>query len=153
MGLSMMFYYRRNLGNIPMSIQRAMHKQAMRDAYPHAYSDDELNAIADKKIQNGEPYEEELLYLRNAHAIHEYLVKHLANGVDNADFGPYEVPINLIKRLVIRGRYISKYRITPANYPYPKLLIEQWEKIVEVFSPIVENPELYPDPIIYEGTW
>ena len=26
MGLSMMFYY-------PMSIQRAMHKQAMRDAY------------------------------------------------------------------------------------------------------------------------
>lgn len=54
---------------------------------------------------------------------------------------------------MIRGRYISKYRITPANYPYPKLLIEQWEKIVEVFSPIVENPELYADPIIYEGTW
>ena len=54
---------------------------------------------------------------------------------------------------MIRGRYISKYRITPANYPYPKLLIEQWEKIVEVFSPIVENPELYPDPVIYEGTW
>ena len=123
MGLSMMFYYRRNLGNIPMSIQRAMHKQAMRDAYPHAYSDDEIDAIVDKKIQNGEPYEEELLYLRNAHAIHEYLVKHLAGGVDNTDFGPYEVPIDLIKRLVIRGRYISKYRITPANYPYPKLLI------------------------------
>lgn len=153
MGLSMMFYYRRNLGNIPMSIQRAMHKQAMRDAYPHAYSDDELDAIADKKIANNEPYEEELLYLRNAHAIHEYLIKHLADGVDNTDFGPYEVPIDLIKRLVIRGRYISKYRITPANYPYPKLLIEQWEKIVEVFSPIVENPELYPDPVIYEGTW
>lgn len=52
-----------------------------------------------------------------------------------------------------RGKYVSKYRITPANYPYPKLLIEQWEKIVEVFSPIAENPELYPDPIIYEGTW
>lgn len=153
MGLSMMFYYRRNLGNIPMSIQRAMHKQAMRDAYPHAYSDDELDAIADKKIANNEPYEEELLYLRNAYAIHEYLIKHLTGGVDNADFGPYEVPIDLIKRLVIRGRYINKYRITPANYPYPKLLIEQWEKIVEVFSPIVENPELYPDPIIYEGTW
>lgn len=47
-----------------MSIQRAMHKQAMRDAYPHAYSDDELDAIADKKMQNNEPYEEELLYLR-----------------------------------------------------------------------------------------
>lgn len=153
MGLSMMFYYRRNLGNIPETIQRAMHKQAMRDAYPHAYSDDELDAIADKKIANNEPYEEELLYLRNAYAIHEYLIKHLTGGVDNADFGPYEVPINLIKRLVIRGRYISKYRITPANYPYPKLLIEQWEKIVEVFSPIVENPELYPDPVIYEGTW
>lgn len=153
MGLSMMFYYRRNLDGIPMSIQRAMHKQAMRDAYPHAYSDDELDAIADKKMQNNEPYEEELLYLRNAHAIHEYLIKHLTGGVDNTDFGPYEVPIDLIKRLVIRGRYISKYRITPANYPYPKLLIEQWEKIVEVFSPIVENPELYPDPVIYEGTW
>ena len=153
MGLSMMFYYRRNLNGIPESIQRAMHKQAMRDAYPHAYSDDELDAIADKKMQNNEPYEEELLYLRNAHAIHEYLVKHLAGGVDNADFGPYEVPIDLIKRLVIRGRYISKYRITPANYPYPKLLIEQWEKIVEVLSPVIENPELYTDPIVYEGTW
>ena len=153
MDLSMMFYYRRNLGNIPMSIQRAMHKQAMRDAYPHVFSDENLSEIVNKKIANNEPYEEELLYLRNAHAIHEYLVKHLADGIDNADFGPYEVPIDLIKRLVIRGRYINKYRITPANYPYPKLLIEQWEKIVEVFSPIVENPELYPDPIIYEGTW
>lgn len=153
MGLSMMFYYRRNLDGIPMSIQRAMHKQAMRDAYPHVFSDEDLSEIVDKKIANNEPYEEELLYLRNAHAIHEYLVKHLANGVDNADFGPYEISIDLIKRLVIRGRYISKYRITPANYPYPKLLIEQWEKIVEVFSPIAENPEIYPDPIVYEGTW
>ena len=153
MGLSMMFYYRRNLDGIPMSIQRAMHKQAMRDAYPHVFSDADLDEIVDKKIQNGEPYEEELLYLRNAHAIHEYLIKHLANGVDNADFGPYEVPIDHIKRLVTKGKYVSKYRITPADYPYPKLLIEQWEKIVEVFSPIVENPELYPDPVIYEGTW
>lgn len=153
MGLSMMFYYRRNLGNIPMSIQRAMHKQAMRDAYPHVFSDEDLSEIVDKKIANNEPYEEELLYLRNAHAIHEYLIKHLADGVDNTDFGPYEVPIDLIKRLVTRGKYVSKYRITPANYPYPKLLIEQWEKIVEVFSLIVENPELYPDPVIYEGTW
>lgn len=153
MGLDMYLSYRRNLDGIPMSIQRAMRKQAMRDAYLHVFSDEDLSEIVDKKIQNGEPYEEELLYLRNAHAIHEYLVKHLANGVDNMDFGPYEVPIDLIKRLVIRGMYISKYRITPANYPYPKLLIEQWEKIVEIFSPIVENPELYTDPIIYEGTW
>jgi hypothetical protein len=56
MSLSMMFYYRRNLNGIPESIQRAMHKQAMRDAYPHAYSDDELDAIADKKMQDNEPY-------------------------------------------------------------------------------------------------
>lgn len=28
MGLSMMFYYRRNLNGVPMSIQRAMPKQA-----------------------------------------------------------------------------------------------------------------------------
>ena len=153
MGLDMYLSYRRNLDGIPETIQRAMRKQAMRDAYPHVFSDEDLNEIVDKKIQNDEPYEEELLYLRNAHAIHEYLIKHLAGGIDNADFGPYEVPIDVIKRLVTRGRYVSKYRITPANYPYPKLLIEQWEKIVEVFSPIAENPELYPDPIIYEGTW
>ena len=153
MGLDMYLSYRRNLDGIPMSIQRAMYKQAMRDAYPHVFSDADLDEIVDKKIANNEPYEEELLYLRNAHAIHEYLIKHLAGGVDNANFGPYEVPIDLIKRLVTRGKYVSKYRITPADYPYPKLLIEQWEKIVEVFSPIVENPELYPDPIIYEGTW
>lgn len=153
MGLDMYLSYRRNLNGVPMSIQRAMHKQAMRDAYPHVFSDADLDEIVDKKIQNDEPYEEELLYLRNAHAIHEYLIKHLAGGVDNTDFGPYEVPIDLIKRLVTRGRYVSKYRITPADYPYPKLLIEQWEKIVEVFSPIAENPELYSDPIVYEGTW
>ena len=48
MGLSMMFYYRRNLDGIPMSIQRAMHKQAMRDAYPHVFSDNDLNDIVDK---------------------------------------------------------------------------------------------------------
>lgn len=153
MGLDMYLSYRRNLDGIPETIQRAMRKQAMRDAYPHVFSDEDLSEIVDKKIQNGEPYEEELLYLRNAHAIHEYLVKHLADGVDNADFGPYEVPIDVIKRLVTRGKYVSKYRITPAHYPYPKLLIEQWEKIVEVFSPIVENPDLYPDPVIYEATW
>ena len=98
MGLDMHLSYRRNLGNIPMSIQRAMHKQAMRDAYPHVFSDVDLNEIVDKKIQNDEPYEEELLYLRNAHAIHEYLIKHLAGGIDNADFGPYEVPIDVISR-------------------------------------------------------
>lgn len=153
MGLDMYLSYRRNLDGIPKTIQRAMRKQAMRDAYPHVFSDADLDEIVDKKIQNGEPYEEELLYLRNAHAIHEYLVKHLAGGVDNADFGPYEVPIDVIKRLVTRGKYVSKYRIVPADYPYPKLLIEQWEKIVEVFSPIVDNPELYPDPVIYEATW
>ena len=153
MGLDIYLSYRRNLDGIPETIQRAMRKQAMRDAYPHVFSDADLDEIVDKKIQNGEPYEEELLYLRNAHAIHEYLIKHFAGDVDNADFGPYEVPIDLIKRLVTRGKYVSKYRITPADYPYPKLLIEQWEKIVEVFSPVIENPELYPDPIIYEGTW
>ena len=153
MGLDMYLSYRRNLDGIPETIQRAMHKQVMRDAYPHVFSDEDLSEIVDKKIANNEPYEEELLYLRNAHGIHEYLVKHLADGVDNADFGPYEVSIDLIKKLVTRGRYVSKYRIVPADYTYPKLLIEQWEKIVKVFSPIVDNPELYPDPVIYEATW
>lgn len=153
MTMSATFYYRRNIDSVPDTIKQVMHKQAMRDAYPHVFSDEDLSEIVDKKIANNEPYEEELLYLRGAYAIHEYLIKHLAGGVDNADFGPYEVPIGLIRRLVTRGRYISKYRIPPANYPYPKLLIAQWEKIVEVFSPIVENPELYPDPVIYEGTW
>lgn len=50
MGLSMMFYYRRNLDGIPMSIQRAMHKQAMRDAYPHVFSDADLDEIVDKRM-------------------------------------------------------------------------------------------------------
>lgn len=74
------------------------------------FSDTDLDEIVDKKIANNEPYEEELLYLRNAHAIHEYLVKHLAGGVDNADFGPYEVPIDLIKRLVTRGKLSLRTR-------------------------------------------
>ena len=107
MGLSMMFYYRRNLNGIPMSIQRAMRKQAMRDAYPHVFSDENLNEIVDQKIQNNEPYEEELLYLRNAMAIHEFLVGELTGGVDAADFGPYEIPTNLIRKLVLKGEYVS----------------------------------------------
>ena len=47
MGLSMMFYYRRNLNGIPESIQRAMHKQAMRDrTAPRSFSCDSAQSIS-----------------------------------------------------------------------------------------------------------
>ena len=66
MTMSATFYYRRNIDSVPDTIKRVMHKQAMLDAFPHVFSDDELNDIVNKKIQNGEPYEETLLYLRGA---------------------------------------------------------------------------------------
>lgn len=62
MGLDMYLSYRRNLNGVPMSIQRAMHKQAMRDAYPHVFSDADLDEIVDKKIQNDELYADPIIY-------------------------------------------------------------------------------------------
>ena len=153
MTMSATFYYRRNIDSVPDTIKRVMHKQAMLDAYPHVFSDDELNGIVDKKMNNGDVYEEQLLYLRNAMAIHEFLVGELTGGVDAADFGPYVIPTNLIRKLVLKGEYVSKYRLIPQGYPYPTRFIEQWEKIVEIFKPIVNNPDDYPDAIVYEASW
>ena len=74
MTMSATFYYRRNIDSVPDTIKRVMHKQAMLDAYPHVFSDADLDEIVDKKMNNGEPYEETLLYLRGARAIHKFLV-------------------------------------------------------------------------------
>ena len=85
MTMSATFYYRRNIDSVPDTIKRVMHKQAMLDAYPHVFSDDELNDIVNKKIQNGEPYEETLLYLRGARAIHKFLIDIAAEGIDTQE--------------------------------------------------------------------
>ena len=154
MSLSSSFYYRRNIDNSTDELKRSMYKQAMLDAFgPHVFSDDKMDKIANKKINNGDVHEEQLLYLRNAMAIHEFLVGELTGGVDAADFGPYVIPTNLIKKLVLKGEYVSKYRLIPQGYPYPTRFIEQWEKIVEIFKPIVNNPDDYSDAIVYEASW
>lgn len=169
MSLSAIFYYRRNIDSVPDTIKRVMYKQAMIDAYPHVFSDDELNEIVDKKLQNGEPYEEELLYLKNAYAIHKFLIDEITDGVDNDE--PIQVTINVLKNLVERSETILNSGIADDGSladplaaslllpidddfvftsDYDKRYVDDLKKIVKVFKPIVEHPESYPDPIVYE---
>lgn len=172
MTMSATFYYRRNIDSVPDTIKRVMYKQAMIDAYPHVFSDDELNEIVDKKMNNGEPYEEELLYLRGAKAIHKFLIDEITNGVNTDE--PIQVTIDILKNLVERSETILNSGIADDESladtlaaslllpiddgfvftsDYNKRYVDTLKKIVEVFKPIIEHPEIYPDPIVYEGTW
>jgi hypothetical protein len=170
--MSATFYYRRNIDSVPDTIKRVMYKQAMIDAYPHVFSDDELNEIVDKKMNNGEPYEEELLYLRGAKAIHKFLIDEITDGVNTDE--PIQVTIDVLKNLVERSETILNSGIADDGSladtlaaslllpiddgfvfasDYNKRYVDTLKKIVEAFKPIIEHPEIYPDPIVYEGTW
>ena len=172
MGLSMMFYYRRNIDSVPDTIKRVMYKQAMIDAYPHVFSDDDLNEIVDKKMNNGEPYEEELLYLRGTQAIHKFLIDEITDGVDNDE--PIQVTIDVLRNLVNRCETSLKKGIADDGSlvdtlaaslllpiddgfvftsDYGKRYVDDLKKVIKALKPIVEHPESYPDPIIYEATW
>jgi len=143
----------------------------MRDAYPHAYSDDELDKIADKKMQNGEPYEETLLYLRGAQAIHKFLTDIAAEGIDTQE--TIQVTIDVIKNLVKRSETVLNGGIADDGSladtlaaslllpiddgfvftsDYDKRYVDTLQKIVKALKPIVEHPESYPDPIVYEAS-
>lgn len=171
MGLSMMFYYRRNIDSVPDTIKRVMHKQAMRDAYPHAFSDADLDEIVDKKIANNEPYEEELLYLRGARAIHKFLIDIAAEGIDTQE--DIQVTIDVLKNLVERSETVLNGGIADDGSlvdtlaaslllpihdgfvftsDYNKRYVDDLKKVVKAFKPIVEHPESYPDPIVYEAS-
>lgn len=171
MTMSATFYYRRNIDSVPDTIKRVMHKQAMRDAYPHAFSDADLDEIVDKKIANNEPYEEELLYLRGARAIHKFLIDIAAEGIDTQE--DIQVTIDVLKNLVERSETVLNGGIAddgslvdtlaaslllPINEgfvftsDYDKRYVDDLKKVIKALKPIVEHPESYPDPIVYEAS-
>ena len=169
--MSATFYYRRNIDSVPDTIKRVMHKQAMLDAFPHVFSDDELNDIVNKKIQNGEPYEETLLYLRGAQAIHKFLINEITDDIDTQE--TTQVPIDILKNLVERSETVLNGGIADDGSladtlaaslllpihdgfvftsEYNKRYVDDLKKIVKAFKPIIEHPESYPDPIVYEAS-
>lgn len=171
MTMSATFYYRRNIDSVPDTIKRVMHKQAMLDAFPHVFSDDELNDIVNKKIQNGEPYEETLLYLRGAQAIHKFLINEITDDIDTQE--TTQVPIDILKNLVERSETVLNGGIADDGSladtlaaslllpihdgfvftsEYNKRYVDDLKKIVKAFKPIIEHPESYPDPIVYEAS-
>lgn len=171
MTMSATFYYRRNIDSVPDTIKRVMHKQSMRDAYLHAFSDADLDEIVDKKIANNEPYEEELLYLRGARAIHKFLIDIAAEGIDTQE--DIQVTIDVLKNLVERSETVLNGGIADDGSlvdtlaaslllpihdgfvftsDYNKRYVDDLKKVVKAFKPIVEHPESYPDPIVYEAS-
>lgn len=170
MTMSATFYYRRNIDSVPDTIKRVMHKQAMLDAFPHVFSDDELNDIVDKKMNNSEPYEEKLLYLRGAQAIHKFLIDIAAEGIDTQE--DIQVTIDVLKNLVERSETVLNGGIADDGSlvdtlaaslllpihdgfvftsDYNKRYVDDLKKVVKALKPIVEHPESYPDPIGYRA--
>lgn len=170
MTMSATFYYCRNIDSVPDTIKRVMHKQAMRDAYPHAFSDADLDEIVDKKIANNEPYEEELLYLRGARAIHKFLIDIAAEGIDTQE--DIQVTIDVLKNLVERSETVLNGGIADDGSlvdtlaaslllpihdgfvftsDYNKRYVDDLKETVKGIKPIIDHPELYPDPIIYRA--
>lgn len=177
MGLDMYLSYRRNLDGIPETIQRAMRKQAYIDAWPYmtkiAIEKGKLDASIDDEIENGEPYEERLMYWRKANAIHKFFVDNAAGGVD--DCQPVQVAIEVLKDLVDRCEKIlqgevddkgalidptTAMELLPSqsgfffgSTDYDYWYIDNLKETVKALKPIVEHAELYTDPIIYEASW
>lgn len=180
MGLDMYLSYRRNLDGIPETIQVAMRKQAFIDTWPHLakyyIKDNKLDAVINEDIEAGKPYEEQIMYWRKANAIHKFFVDNCANGVDDCE--PVQVTIDALKDLVERCEEILKSvksgpdddeliidadiadELLPAqsgfffgSTDYDDWYIDDLKETVKALKPIVEHPEFYTDPIIYEASW
>ena len=177
MGLDMFLDYRRNLGGIPETIQRAMRKQAFIDAYPslaeHYIEKGTLDKVIDARISKGEPYGESLMYWRKANAIHKFFVDTCADGIDESQ--PIEVPIDVLADLLGRCETILASgpnddeliidedianELLPTHdgfffgsTDYDDWYIEDLKATTRAIKPIVDHPELYPDPIIYQASW
>ena len=183
MGLDMFLSYRRNLDGIPETVQRAMRKQVYIDSRPYTHmiqliiENDMLDSVIDRDIKMGKPYEERIMYWREANAIHKFIIDNCANGID--DGTPIQITIDVLKNLFARcetilGSSILKSYIADDGSltdplaaslllplddgfvfasDYDKRYVDTLKETVKVLKPIVEHPELYTDPIIYESSW
>ena len=177
MGLDMYLSYRRNLDGIPETIQRAMRKQAYIDRYPnlaeHLNKENLLDKTIDREIEEGKTYEEEIMYWRKANAIHKFFVDNCAGGVDDCE--PVRVTIDALKDLVERCEKVLKSgpeddeliidtnivdELLPSqsgfffgSTEYDEWYVNNLKETVKALKPIIDHPEFYTDPIIYEASW
>ena len=167
--------YRRNLDGIPETVQREMYKKAYIDRWPqlaklHAMGGS-LDEVVDKDIEANEPYEEVIMRWHNAPAIHEFfldyperIVEHyvavlvtidtltdlvercekiLASGIDeDGELVDPQVAVELLPT-----RY--KFLFNPNDYD--SRYVDYLKETVQGLKPIINHPELYPDPIIYRA--
>ena len=167
--------YRRNLDDIPENTQREMRKQAFIDRWPQVAElyamGDELDNEIDRDIEANEPYEEVIIRWHNAPAIHEFFLdyperivghyvailitidtltdlvkrceKILASGID--EDGELVDPQVAVKLLPTRYKYLFNPNDYDSRY------VDDLKETVKGIKPIVDHPELYPDPIIYRA--
>ena len=168
--------YRRNLNGIPMSIQRAMHKQAFIDRWPELaklYAEGgSLDDVIDREIETNEHYEEIIMRWHKARAINKFFV----DNFDPDFVGHYiaiRVTIDTLKDLVERCEKIlasgidedgelvdpqvavellptqSRFFLNPNDYD--SRYVDDLKETVKGLKPIVDHPELYPDLIGYRA--
>ena len=167
--------YHRNLDGIPKNIQREMRKQAFIDRWPQLAKlyamEDTLDHAIDRDIEANEPYEEVIMRWHEAPAIHEFFLNYpthnvshyiailvtidtltdlvercekiLASGIDeDGELVDPQVAVELLPT-----RY--KYLFNPNDYD--SRYVDYLKETVKGLKPIVDHPELYPDPIIYRA--
>ena len=115
----------------------------------------------------------EHMYWRKANAIHKFFIDTCADGVDECQ--PIQVSIDDLADLVWRcetilisgpnadGQSIDKtlaHDLLPTHSgfffgstDYDEWYIEDLKKTVKALKPIVNHPELYPGPFIYQASW
>lgn len=155
-----------------------MRKQAYIDNRPYTHmiqlliEKDMLDFVIDRDIKVGKPYEENLMYWREANAIHKFIIDNCADGID--DGTPIQVTIDVLKNLFARCETILQSYIADDGSltdplaasvllplddgfvfasDYDKRYVDTLKETVKTLKPIVEHPELYTDPIIYESSW
>lgn len=167
--------YRRNLDGIPENTQREMRKQAFIDRWPplaKLYAKGgSLDDVIDRDIETNEPYEEVIMRWHKAPAIHEFMTdypdrivghhvavlvtidtlrdlverceKILASGIDeDGELVDPQVAVELLPT-----RY--KFLFNPNDYD--SRYVDYLKETVQGLKPIIDHPELYPDPIIYRA--
>ena len=168
--------YRRNLNGIPETNKREMYKKAYIDRWPelaksHAM-EGTFDEVINEEIKANEPYEEVLMRWHKARAINKFFV----DSFDPDFVGHYiaiRVTIDTLKDLVERCEKIlasgidedgelvnpqvavellptqSSFFFNPNDYD--SRYVDDLKETVHGLKPIVDHPELYPDPIGYRA--
>lgn len=168
--------YRRNLNGIPKTVQREMYKKAYIDRWPEVAKlyamGNVLEDEIDRDIEANEPYEEVLMRWHKARAINKFFVDNFdPDFVDH--YIAIRVTIDTLTDLVERcekilasgidedGELVNPQmavELLPTLFrsffnpnDYDSRYVDDLKETVKGLKPIIDHPELYPDPIIYRA--